>query len=93
VKTLRWGHRERLPGENVVRISGRHIVITLDEDKPSRWSVSFADPAEPELLPCRLPWHRQVHTGFSCTAIGTDGQIVSGPNNTGRKPAAAPSET
>lgn len=86
LKTLRWGGRERVPGENVVRITGRHIVVTIDEDAPSRWGVAFIDPTEPGLPPCRLPWHRRVSTGFSATAIGTDGQIVSGPNNTGREP-------
>lgn len=85
-KALRWGRRERLPGENVLRITSRHIVVTIDEDQSARWSVAFVDPDEPGVLPCRLAWHRRVSTGFSSTAIGTDGTIVSGPNNTGRSP-------
>lgn len=85
-KALRWGHWKRVAGENTVRITGRHIAVTITEDEPSRWSAAFLDPIDPGLPPCRLPSHRRVSAGFSSTAIGTVGQIVSGPNNTGRMP-------
>jgi hypothetical protein len=85
-KALRWGHWKRVPGENTVRVTSRHTVVIIAEDEPSRWGAAFLDPTDPGLPPCRLPWHRQVTVGFPSTAIGTDGQISSGPNNTGRAP-------